>query len=300
MYLFCLLAFWAQPSASFALEPDRELLADAASLNLLPVAIDFDPYHAVLLDLDGTIFHEEHALPGALETIRRLQREKRKYACLSNSTTSPLRIAMRLQRMGVEVDPDHIYTAAAAAADYVLGLANGRRPRVYNVATEGVHDMLDSLVDWVQTPGEPCDAVIVGTPTSVFATEDRLRTGLNLLRHGAKLIGICADRVYPSPRGLEFGSGALSAMLAYAANTTTVFAGKPQPIFFQKLCQRLGVDPGWCILIGDNLEADILGAKGVGMRTILTLTGVTRRRDLLHLPPSAQPDLVVEDLTEVA
>lgn len=263
------------------------------------MAIDFDAYDAVLLDLDGTIYHEEHALPGAIETIRRLQREGHKYACLSNSTTSPLRIMMRLERMGVEIDPDHIYTAAAAAADYVLGLVTDRRVRVYNLATEGVHDMLDSLVDWVQTPGEPCDAVIVGTPTSVFATEERLRTGLTLLRHGAKLIGICADRVYPSPRGLEFGSGALSAMLAYAANTTPVFAGKPQPIFFQKLCQRLGVDPQACVLIGDNLESDIAGGKGVGMQTILTLTGVTRRRDLIHLPPAAQPDMVVEDLTEV-
>lgn len=278
----------------------QQLPPGAASLHWLAVAIDFDPYHAVLLDLDGTIYHEEHALPGAIETIRRLQQEDRIFACLSNSTTSPLRIAMRLGRMGVEVDPDHIYTAAAAAADYVLELAGDRRPRVYNLATEGVHDMLDGLVDWVQTAGEPCHAVIVGTLASVFATEDRLRTGLNLLRHGAQLIGICADRVYPSPRGLEFGSGALTAMLAYAANSEPVFAGKPQPIFFQKLCERLGVDPRWCVLIGDNIEADILGAKAVGMRTILTLTGVTRRRDLLNLPLEHQPDLVVEDLADVA
>ena len=35
------------------------------------------------------------------------------------------------------------------------------------------------------------------------------------------------------------------------------------------------------------------------MRTILTLTGVTRRGDLANLPPEAQPDLVIEDLTEL-
>src|SRR5690554_5090624 len=116
------------------------------------VPIDFSPFQAVLLDLDGTIYQEEQPLPGAIATIRRLQKEGRKYACLSNSTTSPMRIAMRLQRMGVEVDPDHIYTAAAAAADYVLERVAaehpGSRARVYNLATEGVHDMLDTLVDW--------------------------------------------------------------------------------------------------------------------------------------------------------
>src|SRR5580765_1081378 len=69
----------------------------------LPVPINFDAFEAVLLDLDGTVYHEEHALPGAVELIHRLQREGRKYACLTNSTSSPDRLADRLQRMGVEV-----------------------------------------------------------------------------------------------------------------------------------------------------------------------------------------------------
>jgi len=36
---------------------------------------------------------EEHALPGAVELIRRLQRDGKPYACLTNSTSSPERIA---------------------------------------------------------------------------------------------------------------------------------------------------------------------------------------------------------------
>ena len=31
---------------------------------------DFSPFAAVLLDLDGTIFHEDQALPGAVELVR--------------------------------------------------------------------------------------------------------------------------------------------------------------------------------------------------------------------------------------
>ena len=82
--------------------------------------IDFDAFEAVLLDLDGTVYFEEHALPGAVDLIRRLQGERRKYACLTNSTSNPERIAARLGRMGVQVDPAHIYTAAAATCDYLL------------------------------------------------------------------------------------------------------------------------------------------------------------------------------------
>src|SRR5205814_30858 len=61
---------------------------------------NLDNYEAVLLDLDGTVYHEEEALPGAIELIRRLQGEGRRFACLSNSTSSPGRIAARLRRMG--------------------------------------------------------------------------------------------------------------------------------------------------------------------------------------------------------
>ena len=274
------------------------------------MAADFSPYQAVLLDLDGTIYHEDHALSGAVELVRRLQAEGRKYACLSNSTSSPLRIMERLHRMGVDIEPNHIYTAAAAACDYVVehfpratpeqpAAPERRPPRVYNLATEGVAEMLEGLVTWVETPGEPCDAIIVGAPANAFATPERQRVALYLARRGAALVGICADRVYPSPRGLEFGAGALSWMLSYAANAEPVFCGKPQAIFFHELCQRLEVEPGKCTLIGDNIEADILGGKAQGMRTILTLTGVTRRRDLLAFPQEAQPDRVIDSLAEL-
>ena len=266
---------------------------------------NFDQYDAVLLDLDGTIYHEEHALPGAVELLRRLQRERRRFACLTNSTSSPQRLAERLRRMGVELPEEVIYTAGVAAADFVLSgeftSDAGHPPCVYSLATEGVHELLEGKVNWVQSAEERCDGVLVGTPLSAFATEDRQRMALEILRRDreVKLVGICADRVYPSPRGIEFGSGSLTMMLAYAANVTPVFTGKPEAIFFHELCGRLGVEPGKCLLIGDNLESDIAGGKSVGMKTILTLTGVARRGDVERLAVEDRPDGVIEDLTEL-
>ena len=257
-----------------------------------------DNCRAVLLDLDGTIYHDEYPLPGAAELIRRLQARPVKFACLSNSTTSPLRVMNRLLRMGMEMDPSCIYTAAAAAADYVLS-TYPERPRIFNAATEGIQEMLDGLVEWVESGGEPCSAIVVGNPNNIYVTEERMRIALQLARKGAHVIGISADRVFPSSRGIEFGCGALTQMLAYAASVEPVFCGKPQRIFFESLCRRLDVPPEDCVLIGDNVEADIVGAKAVGMRTILTLTGVTRRKSLRDLMPHMQPDEVIEELTDL-
>src|SRR5262245_45334951 len=128
------------------------------------MALDFSPYQAVLLDLDGTVYHEDHPLSGAIELIKRLRSEGRNFACLSNSSASPLRIMSRLELMGVDVDPNNIYTAAAAACDFVLETSGSpdKKPRIFNLATESVDEMLQGLVDWTGTASDPCDAIIVG------------------------------------------------------------------------------------------------------------------------------------------
>lgn len=260
--------------------------------------MDFSSFKAVLLDLDGTIYHEEHALPGAAELVRRLERESVPCAFLSNSTTTGMRLSQRLGRMGILADPARIYTAAEATADYVLARF-GQHPRIFNLATEGIEELLDGKVSWVESEQGPCDAVIAGAPLNVYATEPRQRMALALLRGGAALVGICADRVYPSPRGIEFGSGAFCALLSFAANTPPTFCGKPQPIFFQKLCDKLGVRPADCLLIGDNLESDIAGGKAMGMETMLVMTGVTHRGQLERIDSSQRPDWIIDDLRQI-
>jgi HAD superfamily hydrolase (TIGR01450 family) len=258
------------------------------------------PIDTVLMDLDGTVYHVDHAVPGAIEFLRELERRNIRYACLSNSGSSPRRVRERLAGMGVNIDESHIYTAGVAAADYVMEhFGSQGRPRVFNLATRGVGELLSDIADFIEHSDQPCDVVVAGDPTSALAAEDRQRTALALLRSGAKLVGICADRVYPSPRGLEFGVGAMSAMLAYAAGVKPVFCGKPERFFFLELCRRLGAEPSRCVLVGDNLESDIAGARGVGMRCILVLTGVASREDVAHLPADLRPDWVVPGLPDL-
>jgi 4-nitrophenyl phosphatase len=263
------------------------------------MAYDLSRFAAVLLDLDGTLFKGEHALPGAVELVRRFNSTGRTYACLTNHTFSSKRISQRLERMGIPIDPAHIYTAGDAASDYILRTF-GPRPRVFNLATESFQETLEDKVDWANAPTDPCDVVANAAPVNVYATPDRQRVALELLKRGATLLGMCADRTFPTMRGYEIGVGALTAMLAYAANVTPTFTGKPQPVFFQTLCQRLGVAPTECVLIGDNLESDIAGARGVGMTGVLVLSGVTRKEDVAYVSNEAlRPHAVIESLVQL-
>ncbi|HWB54420.1 MAG TPA: HAD-IIA family hydrolase [Tepidisphaeraceae bacterium] len=278
----------------------RRLPLSHKRLTLSPFvpSFDFSSYSAVLLDLDGTLSHEDHALPGAVELVRRLDQLGKKYAVLSNTTASPMEISRQLNGLGMNIPADHIYTAAAAAADYVIEKF-GDKARVFNLATKGINELLNGRVEWVETADQKCDIVICGAPANIFASIPRQRLALSLLRSGAELVGICADRVYTSPRGIEIGVGALTNMLSYAANVPAVFTGKPRKFFFDHLCHHLGVRTDQCVLIGDNLESDVAGAKALGMKTILPLTGVTRPEEIKRLPPDRRPNWIVNDLTEL-
>lgn len=52
---------------------------------------------------------------------------------------------------------------------------------------------------------------------------------------------------------------------------------KPDPAIFQVALQRLGASPAATVLVGDNWEADVLGALAVGIRPLwLNRTGAAR------------------------
>ena len=44
---------------------------------------------------------------------------------------------------------------------------------------------------------------------------------------------------------------------------------KPSPLFFQAVAENIGIETSECVMIGDSYEKDIIGAKMVGMKTVL-------------------------------
>lgn len=255
---------------------------------------DFD---AILFDMDGTIYHEQHALPGAAAMISHLHDIDMPWACVTNNSANTSdELAARLRTMGIVIDPTHIHTAAHAMAQRIVALG---ATRVFNFAGHALPTLLDA-VQWVDADDSAVDVVAVAThmrENDVGFDFDRALCALAHLRGGATLVVGCNDRVFPIAGGVEFGSGAWAALFRFAADLPAervAYCGKPQPGFFHGICKRLGVDPARCLLIGDNLEADIRGGRDAGMTTALLWSGVTRPGDLER--SDVTPDLIHDDL----
>jgi len=67
---------------------------------------------------------------------------------------------------------------------------------------------------------------------------------------------------------------------------------KPEARIFHVTLERAGVGPDEALHIGDNPDADVVGAHGVGMRAAHYTAGFRR--------PSAEADLLIPDLAMLA
>ena len=69
---------------------------------------------------------------------------------------------------------------------------------------------------------------------------------------------------------------------------------KPSPIIFQKALEQLKVKPQEAVMVGDTLEADVEGARKLGIKTIL-IDPERARRD--EKPEGA--DAIIKSLREL-
>lgn len=70
--------------------------------------------------------------------------------------------------------------------------------------------------------------------------------------------------------------------------------GKPSPVPYNYICEKLSLDTSEIIMIGDTLDGDISGAKNLNIKNIL----INRKKNLNH-ESSIKPDFEVSSLSKI-
>ncbi|MCP3963968.1 MAG: HAD-IIA family hydrolase [bacterium] len=254
----------------------------------------------VLLDLDGTVYRGNHAVPGAARFIELLRRRRVPYLYVTNRASRTLeRIRGQLAGYGLPCETSEILTAAEATADWLDGGS------VYMIGEEGLEQALTSrgfmlTNEHPEDEGSPDynafpDYVVVGLDEHL--TYAKLARATRHILAGARFVGTNPDTALNTDDGVAPGAGATLAALAAATGARPTVIGKPETIMIQIALQRLGLPKDEVVMVGDNLETDIRGAAAAGLPTALLLTGISTERDLRE--SDVEPTWVARDYEEL-
>ncbi len=245
-----------------------------------------------LIDMDGVIYRGGHLIPGADRFINELRIADVPFRFLTNNSQRTRRdVATRLQRLGIDVEPEHVYTCAMATARYLAGQKPGGTAYVIGEGglLTALHENGYAVVD------KDPDYVVVGEGRTL--TFEMVEAALKMILGGAKLVATNLDPNCPTDSGMRPGCGATAAMLEAAAGVKAFSVGKPSPVMLRGARKELGLATDETIVIGDTMETDILGGVQLGFKTILVLSGGTRRQDLDRY--AYHPDMIVNSIDEL-
>ena len=232
-----------------------------------------DHVRAVLLDIDGVLTVSWEALPGAIEAVRALRDAGLPLALLTNTTSRTRdRIAERLTAAGFPVSADDVLTAVAATAAHLHEQHPGARCLLLNSG-----DVSGDLEGVSLVEDEP-DAVVLGGAGPEF-TYEALNGVFAHLQHGAALIAMHRNLYWRTDAGLELDTGALLLGLEQAAGVEATVVGKPAAAFYTAALQAVDAPAEHAVMVGDDLEADVLGAQSHGITGVLVRTGKYQESD---------------------
>lgn len=256
-----------------------------------------DRHDAVLLDLDGTVYHGARPIPGAAEAIGRVRERGTPVRFVTNNASkAPAEVADHLRSLGVPADPGEVSTSAQAAARLLRErVADGANVLV--VGTGSLAAEVDGAgLRSVRKVGDEIAAVVQGhSPKTAWPD---LAEACVAIRSGALWVACNLDATLPTERGQLPGNGAMVAALRAATGREPLVAGKPQPPLFHLAAESAeAADP---LVVGDRLDTDIAGAVAAGVASLAVLTGVTTAADLLAAGPAERPRYVAADLAALA
>jgi NagD protein len=247
-----------------------------------------------LMDMDGVLVREEHAIDGANRFLARLNELGLPFLVLTNNSIYTARdLAARLAASGLDVPEQAIWTSALATARFL----DDQRPRgsAFVIGESGLTTALHN-VGYTLAERDPDYVVLGETRTYSF---ERITRAIRLIADGARFIATNPDPTGPTTAGPVPATGSVAALISRATGVEPYFVGKPNPLMMRSALNAIDAHSETAAMIGDRMDTDIVSGLEAGMETILVLSGVTTREAAERFPYRASKVVdSVDDLVD--
>lgn len=250
-----------------------------------------DSVDSVLFDCDGVIWRGDQAIPGAPEVIDLLKKNGKKVFFVTNNSSKTRRLyAEKMSLLGFNVSEEQVFGTAYCSAMYLKTVCQ-LQGKVYLVGSNAMKQELEAVgiqqtgvgpdpvfgkqADWANVPLDPeVKAVVVGFDEHFSYM--KLNRAMQYLNQGCLFVGTNRDSRLPLEGGKAVpGTGCILQAVETAAQRQAQTVGKPNQFMFDCVASQYGVEKGRCLMVGDRLDTDILLGANCGLKTLLTLTGVS-------------------------
>jgi len=246
-----------------------------------------------LMDMDGVLVHEEHAIPGADRFLAALRAGGVPFLVLTNNSIYTRRdLAARLRASGLDIPEEAIWTSALATARFLDDQRPGGSAFVIGEAglTTALHD-----AGYILTERSPDYVVLGETRTYSF---ERITHAIRLIVAGARFIATNPDPTGPSPDGPLPATGSVAALISRATGVDPYFVGKPNPLMMRSALNAIDAHSETTAMIGDRMDTDVVAGLEAGLETVLVLTGVATREAAERFP--FRPSRILDSVADLA
>ncbi|XP_070975714.1 glycerol-3-phosphate phosphatase [Oncorhynchus clarkii lewisi] len=282
-----------------------------------------DSVDSVLFDCDGVIWRGDQAIPGAPDVINLLKKNGKKVFFVTNNSTKTRKMyADKMALMGFKATEDEVFGTAYCSAMYLKHVSR-LQGKVYLIGSNAMRQELEKVgiqqtgvgpdpisgvqIDWANVPLDPeVKAVVVGFDEHFSYM--KLNRALQYLNNpDCLLVGTNTDTRLPLEGGKAVpGTGCILKAVETAAQRQAQTVGKPNHFMYDCVASQFGLDRTRCLMVGDRLDTDILLGSNCGLKTLLTLTGVSTVADAEAHQESGcpkrlgmVPDYYVESIAEL-
>ena len=230
-----------------------------------------------LLDMDGTIYLDNHLFDGVTAFLEHIKSIGGKYLFLTNNSSKSVdKYIEKLAGLGISSVAEDFLTSTDAT---IVHLKKKSYNKIYALGTTSFRQQLrQAKLPITDKLEEGIDCLCMGFDTEL--TFQKLEDACILLGRNVDYIATNPDWVCPTWYGSVPDCGSVSEMLYTATKRRPQFIGKPEPAMALLAMEKTGFMPEETVLIGDRLYTDIACGVNAGISSAFVLSGEGTLADL--------------------